>query len=323
MSQINTVLGPISADKLGTTLIHEHIHCSLPGQEGSAPIGFDERKAIAAECALVLEEVKSYGLVSILDATPLDLGRDVELIREVSAISGINIVCSTGYYRDMSELDSVITPETQKNKTVDEMYDLFMKEIVQGIEGTDIKAGAIKVATGNGIIYEYEQKVLRAAARAQRDTGVPVITHTEAGTMGLEQADLLISEGANPKHIMIGHRGANTDLRYHATVIDKGVNISFDRFGIEVEVTDAIREAIIIGLIGIGYADRIMISHDYIVHQPGSTLDTRKALKSTGFMWSCDHIFENVIPALKKAGITDDTVDTMMVKNPRRLLAGK
>jgi phosphotriesterase-related protein len=323
MSEINTVMGPISADKLGITLMHEHIHCSLSEQAGSAFISVDERKSVAAECALVLQEVKSYGLTSILDATPIDLGRDVELIKEVSAISGINIVCSTGLYREMLEQDGVITPGTQKNKTVDEMHNLFMKEIAQGIEDTGIKAGAIKVGTGNGRISEYERKVLTAAARAQKDTGVPIITHTEAGTMGLEQAELLISEGADPKRIMIGHRGANTDLRHHMSVMDKGGNIAFDRFGLEVEVTDALRDAIIIGLIGIGYADRIMMSHDYIINQPGATLESRKAAKATGFNWSLEHIFENVTPALKKAGITDDTIDTMMVKNPRRLLAGE
>jgi len=321
MSKINTVMGPISADKLGTTLIHEHINISQPAQGGSMSIGLDERKTIAAECALVLEEAKAYGLVSMVDATPIDLGRDVELIKEVSAISGINIICSTGFYRESMEQDIVITPETQKRKTIDEMYEMFVKDIVYGIEGSDIKAGVIKVGTGNGSISEYERKVLRAAARAQKDTGVPVITHTEAGTMGLEQAELLISEGADPKRIMIGHRGANTDLRHHATVLDRGVNISFDRFGLEMEVTDVLREAIIIGLTGIGYADRIMISHDYIVHQPGSTLESRKALKATGFNWSCEHIFQNILPALKKGGITDATIDTMMVENPRRLLA--
>ncbi len=323
MSEINTVMGPISADKLGITLIHEHIHCSQSEQADSASISVDERKSAAAECARVLEEVKSYGLASILDATPIDLGRDVELIKEVSAASGINIVCSTGFYRETYEHDSVITHETQKRKTVDEMYELFTREITRGIEGTGIKAGAIKVGTGNGRISEYERKVLTAAARAQKDTGVPIITHTEAGTMGLEQAELLISEGADPKRIMIGHRGADTDLRHHINVMDKGGNIAFDRFGIEIETTDALREAIIIGLIGIGYADRIIMSHDYIVNQPGTTLESRKAWKATGFNWSLEHIFENVIPALKKAGITDDTIDTMMVKNPRRLLAGE
>ena len=323
MSAINTVLGPLSADKLGTTLIHEHINCSQPGQEGSAPISFDERKTIAAECALVLEEAKSCGLVTILDATPIDLGRDVELIKEVSANSGINIICSTGFYREWMEQDSAATPETQRRKTVDELYELFMNEIVKGIEDTGIRAGAIKVGTGHGKITEYERKVLAAAARAQKDAGVPIITHTEAGTMGLEQAEILISEGADPKRTMIGHRGANTDMRHHVSVLDTGVYISFDRFGLEFEVTDKLREAIVIGLIGIGYADRVMISHDYIVHQPGATLDSRRAQKASGFNWCLEHIFENVIPAFKKAGISDNTIETIMVKNPRRLLAGE
>jgi len=322
MTEVNTVMGSMSVDELGTTLIHEHVSGSLPGQPGIIPVDADERRAVAVDCAQALEAVKSCGLVTIVDATPIDFGRDVDLIKEVSAISGINIVCATGFYREMSDESGGTTPDSQKNSTVDELYELFRNEIVQGIGSTGIKAGVIKVGTGHGSISAYEERVLKAAARAQKDTGVPIITHTEAGTMGLEQADMLISEGVDPKRIMIGHRGANTDLKHHVSVLERGVYIAFDRFGLEFEVTDVIRKACIIGLIGIGYADRIMLSNDYIVHQPGSTPDSRKSVKASGFNWSCEHVFENIIPGLKEAGVTDDTIETIMVRNPRRLLAG-
>ena len=119
------------------------------------------------------------------------------------------------------------------------------------------------MGTGHGEISTHEEIVLKAAARAQKETGVPIITPTESGTMGPEQAALLISEGANPRRIMIGHIGGNANLQYHISVLEQGVYIAFDRLGIDFLFPDTLRKACIIGLLGIGYANRIMLSHDY------------------------------------------------------------
>ncbi len=150
---------------------------------------------------------------------------------------------------------------------------------------------------------------------------MPIITHTEEGTMAPEQVDVLIAEGANPRKIMCGHMCGNSSLEYHLAVLGKGVNISFDRFGIEVIMPDAVRTATLIGLLGLGYADRILLSHDFIGCGMGRggamPEDDRKLLAN----WSYTHIFRNIIPALKKAGITDQQINTMMVENPRKLLS--
>ena len=199
-----------------------------------------------------------------------------------------------------------------------------MKEITEGIETTGIKAGVIKVATGYGCISTYEEGALRAAARASKETGVPIITHTEGGTMGPEQADLLISEGADPKRIVIGHACGSADLNYHAVILKKGVYLGFDRLGIElppVSMPDCIKKACILGLIGLGYANRIVLSHDFPIWVLGRPVEEFKAQVLPN--WHPRHVFTRFIPALKEAGQTDTQLNAIMIENPKRLFGGE
>ncbi|TET75368.1 MAG: phosphotriesterase-related protein [Dehalococcoidia bacterium] len=325
MATVNTVLGPIPTDELGPTLIHEHLLMAMPGWECDALAVPYSREAIARSCVGALERAKAYGMKTLVDATPIDLGRDVELQKEVSDRSGINIICATGLYMEAMGKPAYLKFRSQVFDTATEIYETFMKEITQGIGDTGVKAGVIKVATGQGEISPYEERVLRAAAWAQKETGVPIITHTEGGTMGPEQAALLISEGATPERIVIGHIGGNANLQYHTSVLEKGVYIAFDRLGIEALQPDTLRKACIIGLVGIGYADRIMLSHDYCgdhsVCWLGRPLELPDFAKGLIAHWHYEHVFKNIIPALKEAGVSDDKIDTMMVQNPRRLFS--
>ena len=325
MAVVNTVLGPISTDELGPTLIHEHLILAYPGWECDALAVPYDREAIAMACVEALERAKAYGLKTLVDATPIDLGRDVELDRMVSERSGINIICATGLYMEAMGKHSYLSFRSQFGDTTTEIYETFMKEITQGIGDTGIKAGVIKVATGQGEISAYEEIVLKAAARAQKETGIPIITHTESGTMGPEQAALLISEGAAPERIVIGHIGGNANLQYHTSVLEQGVYIAFDRLGLDFLFPDNLRKASIIGLVGIGYADRIMLSHDYCgdhsVCWLGRPVELPDFATPVIANWSYAHVFKNIIPALKEAGVSDDKIDTLMVQNPRRLFA--
>ncbi len=325
MATVNTVLGPISTDELGPTLIHEHLIMGMPGWECDALAVPYDREAIARSCVQALEKAKAYGMKTMVDATPIDLGRDVELQKEVSERSGINIICATGLYTEALGKRSYLWFRSQFGDPTTEIYETFMKEITQGIADTGVKAGVIKVATGQGEISPYEERIFRAAAWAQKETGTPIITHTEAGTMGPEQAALLISEGAAPERIVIGHIGGSANLQYHTSVLEKGVYIAFDRLGIEAIQPDALRKACITGLVGIGYAHRIMLSHDYSgdpsVCWLGRRVELPDLAKEVIGHWHYQHVFKNIIPALKEAGVSDDKIDTMMVQNPRRLFS--
>jgi phosphotriesterase-related protein len=323
MSDINTVLGPISPWKLGLTLAHEHISAGYAGWECDALSRPYDREKIINVCVKMVETVKQYGVKSMVDATPIDLGRDVDVMKGVSENLGVNIICSTGMYtEDMGKWAYYKQrSRTRVGDPVAELYDTYLQEITKGIGTTGVKAGVIKVATGHSKISDCDLASLKAAARAQKETGVPVITHTEAGTMGPEQVDVLISEGANPKKIMCGHMCGNGSIEYQLAVLGKGVNISFDRFGIELLMPDAVRMATLIGLLGLGYADRILLSHDFIgcgMGRGGTMPEEARKLMSN---WSYTHIFRNIIPALKKAGITDQQINMMTVENPKRLLS--
>ncbi|MBM3119962.1 MAG: phosphotriesterase [Chloroflexi bacterium] len=319
MPKVNTVLGSVSADELGVTLIHEHLALGYLGWECDAMAPPYDRETAATTCVEALKEANAYGLKTLVDATASDIGRDIELQKIVSERLGINIVCATGMYTERYGKPGYLKFRSQVYDITAEVYETYVKEITQGIGNTGVKAGVIKVATGHGKITSYEEKILKAAARAQKETGVPIISHTEAGTMGPEQADLLISEGADPRRIAIGHMCGNANLQYHLSVLEKGVYIAFDRLGIDMLFPDKLRKACLMGLLGIGYADKILLSQDYWPYWLGRPFELPELAKPLLANWSYVHVFKNIIPALKEAGVTDDKVNTMMVDNPRRL----
>ena len=325
MAKINTVLGPIDPESLGLTLAHEHIVAGYPGWECDPLARPYNREKIVNVCLRNLEPVKNYGVNAIIDATPVDLSRDVDVMRNVSEKLQVHIVCSTGRYTE-NEGKWIYLRQRERNKIGDikaELYEGFMQELTYGIGQSGIRPGVIKVASGLNCISPCEEATLRAAAQAGKETGAPIMTHTEAGTMGPEQADLLIGEGVIPQKIMIGHMCGNPSLAYQMEVLRRGVYIGFDRFGIEMFVPDQVRIATLIGLLGMGYADRIMMSQDFTAcgYGRGGRLPQEEA-KKVGLNWSFTNIFRNIIPALKKAGINNDQIKTMTIDNPRRFLSG-
>jgi phosphotriesterase-related protein len=324
MRKINTVLGPILPQDLGTTLVHEHIAASYPGWECDSLSRPYEREKMIQKGLRVIEPVKAYGVKSIIDATPSDLARDVDIMKAVSEKLEINIICSTGRYTEEEGKWAYL--KTRSNAGVGDMktelYESMMNEVTNGIGSSGIKPGAIKVASGLNRITRLEEALFQAAARTSKETGLPIITHTQDGTMGPEQANLLISEGVSPSNIMIGHMCGNPSLQYQIDVLKTGANVAFDRFGLELFVPDEIRTAVLIGLVGIGYADRIMLSQDFIAVSfgRGGKLPEDRLKQLTN--WSFVNIFKNIIPALKMAGVTESQINTMLVDNPRRLLSG-
>ncbi len=323
MKKINTVLGLISPEDLGLTLVHEHLVASQPGWECDPLSRPYDRGKMVQRCLQALAPVKPFGLKAIIDATPVDLYRDVEILKEVSEQSQIHIVCSTGRYTEDRGKWAYLKGRRSSGigNMVSELYDGFMQEITQGIGQSGVKPGVIKVATGLNCITAIEEAALKAAARASKETGLPIITHTEDGTMGPEQAALLIGEGVDPKRLMIGHMCGNPSLEYQLAVLNQGVNIAFDRFGLELFLPDKIRTATLIGLLGVGFEDRIMLSHDYI----GCSSGRGGKMPEEGLRpianWSFVHIFRGIIPALQAAGVSEARIRTMMVDNPRRLLS--
>jgi phosphotriesterase-related protein len=317
---VNTVLGPVSAGDLGLTLMHEHLAAHFAGWEFDPKGRPFDVETIAQSCAELLKAPMAHGVKTMIEATPMDAGRQPLVQKRVAELTGLNIVCCTGYHTEAQGASGYLKLRQLFGFDIlTEIYEAYVQEITVGIRDTGIKAGMLKVSTGRGTISDYEQANLKAAARAQKETGVPIITHTEAGTMGPEQADILISGGADPKRIVIGHCGANADMRYLVSILEKGVSIAFDRMGIYLDMPAHIIRANIIGLIGAGYVDRIMLSHDCI----GWWLGREPAISIPTPDWSYTHIFTSVIPALKEAGVSDEKINTIMVGNIRRLFGGQ
>jgi phosphotriesterase-related protein len=325
MADINTVLGPISPDSLGVTLIHEHIVAGYSGWECDPLARPYDREKIVRVCQKFLEDAKACGVRTVVDATPVDLSRDVEVLKAVSEKLQMNIICITGRYVESAGRWTYL-----KNRGLDklediteELYEGMMQEITKGVGNTGIKPGIIKAATGYKCILPIEEAVLTAAARASKETGVPILTHTEGGTMGPEQADMMIGAGADPAKIMIGHMCCNSSLQYQLEVLGKGVNIGFDRCGFERLMPDTVRLAMIVGLLKLGYSDKIMLSHDFVTCSFGRAVVRTDAPKSTApTTRSLTHIFQNFIPALTKADVSAAQIAALTIENPRRFLGG-
>ncbi|WP_027365652.1 phosphotriesterase family protein [Desulfotruncus alcoholivorax] len=324
---VNTVLGPVSSDNLGTTLMHEHLIFGYPGWQYDSAAPAYNREEAAQVCIEMISQAQQYGLKTIVDATPNDGTRDPELYKIVSDKTGVNIICATGLYTEAEGAAAYFKTRAlfsgNPQSVVKEIFETMMKDLTQGIGDTGVKAGVIKVGTGHNAIAPYEQMIMEAAVLAQKETGVPIITHTEAGTMAPQQADFLINKGADVKRLMIGHMCGNSNLQYHLEVLKKGPFLGFDRFGLDVLYPDVLRTGTVIGLVGLGFEKQIMLSHDSIINWLGRQFPVTEPMMPLVANWNLLHIFKNIIPALKKANITDEQIHTIMTDNPRRLFEGE
>jgi phosphotriesterase-related protein len=322
---VNSVTGPISTEDLGLTLMHEHILYGQPGWEGDQSVAPFDRESIVCAGVETLGELKGLGLQTYVDVTPNDGGRAPEIYREISEKTGVHIVCATGYFNEAMGMPCYWKFRSVLADVVSEMTELFVREIAVGIRGTGIKAGVIKVASGKDRISDYERTVFQAAARAQRETGVPIVTHTEEGALGAEQARLLIEAGVPPDRIQIGHMSDNLDLQAQLRLLEQGVFVSWDRMGLQMLQgcpMDEDRYPVLVELIRRGHAGRIMLSHDFVIRFPGRPLDIPDAFRPLIAHWHPSNLFRTVVPRLRREGVTEEQIDTILRKNPRRIFEG-
>lgn len=314
---INSVLGPIKVEDLGSTLIHEHLGVGWPGWELDHK-DFD-RKKDGLKVTKRLKEIRELGIRSIVDPCPMELGRDPVFAAEMSEKSGVQIVVATGLYNDALGI-----PMHFRLMDVDGIAECYAREIEDGIGNTGIKAGIIKTASGgiHGVtppgrgIQEVEIKCLRAAARASKATGAPILCHNdEFEPFGRETLDVFDDEKVDFNKVLIGHACGVGDMRYYFDILDRGAWLGFDRFGIEAIASDKMRLAALIGLLAVGY-DRIMLSHDSVECWRGRDTGALDGMIAASPNWNMAHISRNILPALRKAGVPDAIIDKLMVNNP-------
>ncbi|NHM31243.1 phosphotriesterase family protein [Neobacillus terrae] len=325
MTTINTVTGPISVDQLGKTLIHEHFIFGYPGFQGDVTLGgFHQEKALA-EAVKIARQIQSFGVQTVVDPTPNECGRNPEFLKKISEETGLQIICATGYYYEGEGATPYFKFRQALGTAEEEIYEMFIREINEGIAGTGIKPGVIKLASSKDKITPYEQMFFRAGARAQKETGVVILTHTQEGTMGPEQARFLIEHGADPSKIIIGHMCGNTNPEYHKETVDQGVRIGFDRFGIQGMVGapfDQERVQVLLALLKEGYEDQIMLAHDTVNIWLGRPPVMNEQLTKIMENWQPTHIFSNILPQLRENGVTEKQIDKMIGENAKALFSG-
>ena len=330
MATVETVTGPINAGELGTTLVHEHlifrdeaVAVQWPQEpiiavvDPPVPAGPDDLFRAAVGCA---RGVLEHGVKTIVEPTAMFGGRDVAFSRSVAEETGLQVVPCTGIYT----YDHL--PMFFMSRDADAIADLFVRDIEQGIQGTEIKAAFIKCAADEPGVTANIEKVHRAAARASVRTGVSIMAHSRpASATGPRQIEIFEEEGVDLSRVQIAHTGDTDDLDYIERVLDKGVWIGMDRYGLDIFLPTERRNATVTALLERGYVDRMHLSQDYCPTIDWYPIEAAHQLAEGGAFddWSMTMIFETAIPALKDAGMTDEQLETMLVDNPRRWLTGE
>ena len=316
MPTVNTVLGPVGTSDLGFTLSHEHVGTNAAGLRHTYPEIID-RPALKEQAVAAFRDAHAEGVRTMIEVSTFDLGRDIELIQEVSRESGVQIIAATGNHLAVPRPFGEVSPDV--------IAAMYAREIQEGIEDTGIKAGIIKVASDRGGVTQPQEVVLRAAARTHKQTGIPISTHTwSPDRVGEQQVRILEEEGVDLNRVYIGHSNDDTDMGYLLGLLDKGVWLGMDRYpGGRVAGTPnwEQRTEIVKKLIDAGHCGRIMLSHDYSVpkarYSPEEQEQRRRA-NPDGF----NFIGRYVLPRLKELGASDQDIHTIMVDNPRRFLEG-
>ena len=317
MSQVETVQGAIDAEQLGLTLIHEHVRFRDEAVAAEWPVRYDEQGELDAALEAV-GAARQHGVATIVDPTALFGGRDVRFMKRVADATGVQVVACTGIY----SYDYL--PHYFANRDVDVMADHFVADIEVGIQGTEIRAAFLKCAADAAGVTENVEKIHRAVARASVRTGAPIMAHSmPAVATGPRQVEIFQEEGVDLARVQIAHCGDTEDVDYIEGLIEKGVYVGLDRYGLEMYLPIGQRNATAAELLRRGYAERLMISQDFCATIDWFPAEAAPMFESSGAIrnWSMTLVFEEVVPALRELGAMDDaSFDTVFVENPRRWL---
>jgi phosphotriesterase-related protein len=314
MAMVETVRGPVDADALGTTLMHEHVFIRSEEIQLNYPAGWDEDEQVD-NAIRKLNALAKRGCQTIVDLTVIGLGRDIRRIVRVAAGTSINIIVATGLYT-YDKVPHYFEYRVARGGGRDPMAQLFIEDITGGIAGTGVKAAALKCAVDEPGMTPDVERVLRAVCQAHAETGVPVTVHTHARSFaGRAALEVLRAEKADLSKVVLGHSGDSTDLDYLSELADAGCLLGMDRFGVDAISPFEDRVATVAAMCERGYADRMVLSHDTACH-----IDWIPAEVITRFMpdWHYEHLFDDVLPALHERGVTESQIQTMLVDNPRR-----
>ena len=319
MPTVQTVQGAVDADELGLMLAHEHVRFRDEAVANEWPGRYDEQLELDAALVAVTA-AKEKGVQSIVDPTAMFGGRDVNFMKRVADQTGVRIIACTGIY----SYDYL--PHYFENRDVDVMADHFVEDIEIGIQGTDIRAAFLKCAADAAGVTEHVEKIHRAVARASLQTGAPIMAHSmPAVATGPRQVEIFAEEGVDLSRVQIAHCGDTDDVEYIQGLIDSGVYVGLDRYGLEMYLPIDKRNATAAELLRRGHADRLMISQDFCASIDWFPPEAAEMFEASGAIrnWSMTLVFDEVVPALREMGALDDaSYSTIFKDNPRRWLTG-
>jgi predicted metal-dependent phosphotriesterase family hydrolase len=295
-----TVRGDVPVGQVGPVLFHEHLISDASAWNPDPDLRCTNPALVTSELRLAASD----GVGLLVDATPIDFGRDLGALAEASAYSGVPVVAGTGFYREISY------PGWLDEWDEERLAQRFVDDIVVGRGDSGIRAGVIGEVGCSETMTRRERRVLTAAAIAQRRTGAAIVTHTQEGHGALEQLEFLLGQGAEPARVIVGHLDCVGDVRVALAVIGLGANVGYDRIGLTQYVSDEERAADIARLVDAGHAERVMLSGDQ------ARASQYRANGGDGF----GKVLVRFVPLLRRLGLPDNTIDQLLIANPRRVL---
>ena len=302
--KINTVLKTISAKELGLTVPHEHLFTDLRGPHAAGYSQADPSHVLSV-MKPHLDQISMLGVTGFVECSTIGVGRNPEILRTLAENTNIHIIAPTGVYRE------AYVPSYLHDLPVDEIRDLWVEDITQGIDDTGIKAGFIKMAVTDEGITPLEAKNIHAAVLTSQQTGAVIACHTIGGKLAEELIDLLISHDHNLERFIWTHAQSETDINYHLRAAQQGIYISIDAIG-SGWVSDEFMMKLTMELIEAGISDKILLSHDAGWYDPSQPDGHPADNGIRGYT----ALFESFLPALLDRGLSSDIIDQITIKNP-------
>ncbi len=298
---IMSVNGKVKAADMGLTLTHEHVLVDFQGAAGD--IWWDHDEVLEVVIPHLLE-LKKYGCKTFFEFTPSFIGKDVKLLKKLASVTDMHIVTNTGYYGANNNRH---IPKHAYQESATQLADRWIKDFEFGMQSTNIRPGFIKTGVSPGPLSEFHKKLIKAAALTHLKTGLTIASHTGLAEPALEQIEILKENDVHPRAFIWTHAQNEDDLSTYSKAASQGAWISLDN----VSLSNASKYVdMILNLKQSGYLDHILLSHDAGWYSPGET--------NGGEFRGYTAVFEYLIPALKKEGITSQDIDQILVHNPAR-----
>ena len=305
-ARVMTVLGMVPASRLGRTLMHEHVMVDFIGAQKIAPGRYDPEE-VFRKALPHLEKLNAAGGQTLVECTPEYIGRDASLLRRLSKASGLHIITNTGFY---GAADDKYVPALANKETMDELAMRWARDFEDGIPPDNVRPGIMKIGVDAGPLSEIDAKLVRAAARAHKRTGLAVASHTGDGVAAMAELAALKEENVDPSAFIWVHAQNESDAGHHQQAAAMGAWVEFD--GISPQSIGRHMD-LVLSMKRAGHLRRVLISQDagwYHVGEPQG-----------GEFRGYETLFTEFLPALHKAGVTEVEIDTLVIRNPRHALA--